>query len=629
MSRRFAPSLLFVACLGPAASGRARADEPAVTVRAERPAADGQASTRLDLAARRTESLHLGNLVGGVPGALALDFGGILATTTVSLRGGTADQAVVLLDGVPLGSPAGGGLDLALVPAALLEGVVIERGSDARLGAGAMGGAIQLSPAKGTRLLLTGGSQQTLGLSGSLSREVAGPDAVWTLCAAADARRSAGDFTFHRDPTPEIAGNDAPRTLSRANNDATLRSLLLRAERRSDAGTLGALAFGTWSERGLPGPMYSLTPLARQDEKSVAAQLSWKSGRLELPLFARLGALGIANGDAVTLSGRQHFSDVGLRPSWREPLGTWILGASGLVAREDFEGTQHGIHARARAGLGLELSRDRGTVTGSVALRAEAWGPAIGLLPRAGGSVHLAKGLVAYANAGGGFRPPSFGELFYAAGPVLPNPDLRPERSWSGDLGLRLDRPGERSTLTGAVTGYAGLYDDVIVYELFSGSRAKPFNLGRARTAGVEAEARLKLDGGALQGLGGGVSATYLRTTNLVPGPNTFGRDLPYRPRTRASFHLDFERDRVRASTGLDWTGEAFANRADTRSVASFADVRGSLSVRLGGDVWLSAEVRNALDVVDRACLEGYPLPGRVFLAHLAWLPDTTPTERP
>jgi vitamin B12 transporter len=418
-----------------------------------------------------------------------------------------------------------------------------------------------------------------------------------------------------------VRGNDPLTRLARANNDATIGSLLLRAERRSGAGTLRLTSFASASSRGLPGPIYSPTPASRQDEKSLSSQLAWLSERWDLPVSLRLGTLSTASDDAWTAQGAQAFLDGSVRPALRIPLGAARVVVSGLVGAERFRGSAHGEHGRLRAGLGAGVVKDAGPWTGDVAVRAEWWGGALGLLPRAGGSARLGRGVTLFGNAGGGFRPPSFGELYYAAGPVLPNPDLRPERSWSADLGLRLDRPADDLSVTGSVAAFAGLYDDVIVYELFSGSRAKPFNLGRARTAGIEAETSVRRRSGPLEGLGLAASATLLRATNLVEGPNTLGNDLPYRPRTRASAHLTYERGPVRARAGADWTGEAFANRANTRSIEAFADVNGAVSLALAGDLRLGAELRNALDVTDRACIEGYPLPGRIVLAHLSWEP--------
>ncbi|MFM2151800.1 MAG: hypothetical protein RL199_235 [Pseudomonadota bacterium] len=591
----------------------ARADD-VVVVTAAAPAADGRSSTTID--ASEGEALHLGELVTRSPGALGLDFGGTLATMTLSLRGASASQSPVTLDGLPLASPAGGSLDLALVPATLLGEAVVSRGSDGRLGSGAMGGALQLTATKTTRVRLTGGSLGTFGTSASLGRYTCTPEASYQLTAAVDVRRSSGDFPYHRDPTPEVRGSDDDLTLHRSNNDALLRSALLRLRRRGFSDTWTLLAFGTWTGRGLPGPVYAPTPTTHQDEKTLATQATWQRDGFELPMAIRIGSLDTTDGDAQTLGGSQSFRDASVRPAWSGARGEWQFTATSLAGHETFDGTQFGHRTRARAGFGIELARPKGTTTTSLALRAERWGDATGWLPRAGGSVHLGRGLTGYANAGGGFRAPTFGELYYASGPILANPDLKPERSWSGDLGLRVDR-----AVRGALTGFIGRYEDVIAYEMFSGSRAKPFNLGRAQMSGAELTVEGRLEHGAARGLGARLVGTYLRAVHLAGGPNGEGRDVPYRPRTKGSGYLDLRRDDVKASVGLEWTARAFANRANTRSMPSFADLRASLARRMTGDLWLAAELRNGLNLMDRATLEGYPLPGRTAFVHLDWVP--------
>jgi len=590
-----------------------------VTVRAVRTAADGQSSSAVEPESRRLEALHLGDLMQGAPGALTLDFGGALATSTLSIRGASASQVLVALDGLPLGSPAGGAVDLATIPASLLGDARLARGSDGRAGGGAMGGVLRLSPGAGSRALITGGSLGTMGLSASHELQLS---SGLRLLASVDGRSTAGDFAYQRDPTPEVEGNDRPVTLLRANNDTQLGSGLVRLEQAGALGRLRLLAFGTWAERGLPGPIYAPTLRARQEEQTLASQLVWDGGGLEVPLQLRAGRLLTRDGDALTMTGEQHFTDVALRPVWSVELSSWQLAVSGLAGQERFDGSQHGRRERLRAGGGVELLRPRGAVTGSVSLRAESWGEATGLMPRLGGSVRLLPGLAAYGNVGGGFRAPSFGELYYASGPVLANPALRPERSWSGDLGLRWERGGGGGSVLAAATLFGGRYEDVIVYELFSGSRAKPFNIGLAQVGGAELELKARAKEGPLAGLGGGLTATWMMSNNLAQGANLTGNDLPYRPRERGSAWLEHRGEQLRARVGLDYTGGAFSNQANTRTVAPFWDLRASAGMRLGGPLWLSAEVRNALDQQDRASVEGYPLPGRVLMAHLAWMPE-------
>lgn len=601
------------------------AQELSTTVRAARPNADGQSTTNIDPARFAGEWRHAGDLAASAPGAVALEFGGLLSTTTVSLRGGSADQVAVLFDGVALGSPAGGGFDLSRLPAVLLSGMEVRRGADARLGAGAMGGALVLEPVRGSRAMLTAGALGTFGGSISHALEHATDDATWTFLGAADVRRSQGDFEFARDPTPELEGNDVLQSLRRTNNDALLATALARVRRRSRHGELSVLALLSRVERGLPGPVYSPTPTTRQHDWSLVGQLGWKSEQLEVPLGIRAGRLQTGATSRAGDTGLQSFVDTFSTPSMRFEFGHTRLEFDALAGHEWFTGDSHGARSRLRAGLGLEVVHERGRWSGSLALRGERWGDAWGLVPRVGGSVRVASGLTLYANAGAGFRPPSFGELYFSSGPILPNPELVAERAWSADLGARVLRRLGPVAVDAGVTLFGGLYQDTIVYELFSGTRAKPFNLEGSRAGGVELQSTVSPAAGALRPLSLTVSAGWLKTQSLVAGDNAWHKALPYRPSLRGNARLTWADSRVRGSLDFLLTSSAWSNRANTRRVDGYFNFAASAGVRLAGAFWLSAEIKNALDVRDRTVIEGYPLPGRLVLAHVSWEPESSP----
>lgn len=615
---RLAVLLIVTVCLFAASVA---AQELTSTVRAARPSADGQSSTSVDPQAYAGEWRHAGDLAATAPGAIALDFGGLVATATLSLRGGGSDQLAVLFDGTPLDSPAGGGFDLSRIPAALLSGLEVRRGADARLGAQAMSGALVLEPVSGSRAVVSAGSLGTVGGSASHLLETTTRDATWRVLGAVDVRRSAGDFTYARDPTPEIEGNDPLLWLDRVNNDALLATALTRVERRTENTSSSAFLLLSHVERGLPGPIYSPTVDTRQREWSAVGRATWRRKALNVPLSVRAGTLRTTATAREIDTGQQSFLDVFATPSLTIPLGAARLSGDLLVGREGFVGTAHGERARVRGGLGLELSAEHGRWTGSLAVRAERWGEAWGVVPRAGGSVRIRPGLTLHANAGGGFRPPSFGELYFASGPVLPNPDLVAERAWSADVGARLTRRvGPLAVETGANL-FGGLYQDTIVYELFSGTRAKPFNLAGSRVGGVEAHASVSPSRGVWRNLQATATGARLVTQGLEAGDNAWHKALPYRPAWRGGVRLSWKSERVRGAVGLTGTSSAWANRANTRKVDGFVDLGGSAGVRLVGDLWLGAEVRNALDVRERAVIEGYPLPGRLALAHMSWEP--------
>ena len=55
------------------------------------------------------------------PGATVHQSGAPGQSASLSLRGASADESLILLDGIPLQGPGGGSIDLATVPAALLD----------------------------------------------------------------------------------------------------------------------------------------------------------------------------------------------------------------------------------------------------------------------------------------------------------------------------------------------------------------------------------------------------------------------------------------------------------------------------------------------------------------------------
>ena len=97
------------------------------------------------------------------------------------------------------------------------------------------------------------------------------------------------------------------------------------------------------------------------------------------------------------------------------------------------------------------------------------------------------------ASYGTGFNAPSFLELYGVATGYVGNPDLEPERSRGGDAGIDWYLPNKRGTLS--ATWFQNDYTDLIVYN-FNVYPGTTVNVGRARTDGLELEAKLVLAAG-------------------------------------------------------------------------------------------------------------------------------------
>ncbi len=130
------------------------------------------------------------------------------------------------------------------------------------------------------------------------------------------------------------------------------------------------------------------------------------------------------------------------------------------------------------------------------------------------------------ASVGRGFRAPTADEMFTATRVsgfiVVPNPNLLPERSLAGELGIQ---QLVSSWLSFDIAGFAYEFEDFIEADTVlspDGILIQFDNLPKARLAGVEAIARLSLFGDRLQGF-----AAY---TWLHHEDKATGEPLAYRP---------------------------------------------------------------------------------------------------
>jgi len=164
------------------------------------------------------------------------------------------------------------------------------------------------------------------------------------------------------------------------------------------------------------------------------------------------------------------------------------------------------------------------------------------------------------ASYGTGFSAPSFLDLFgtSVAFDYQGNPNLKPEHARGGDAGFDFYLPAQLGTVSG--TYFRTDYRDLIASD-FSVSPSTEVNLDRARTQGVELEAKLALGAGTELR----VAYTYLDAKNLATGAQ-----LLRRPRNTGSADLWHEfGDGVSAGVGV--AGESGREDIDAQTFATVA----------------------------------------------------------
>jgi iron complex outermembrane receptor protein len=239
--------------------------------------------------------------------------------------------------------------------------------------------------------------------------------------------------------------------------------------------------------------------------------------------------------------------------------------------------------------------------------------------PRLGATAQLPLGFELRLAGGQASRPPSFTELHVPQGTLLPNPGLRPERALSLDASVGW----RRSFVALTATGFAALYEDLISYEYYPPSLARPYNFQAARVAGLELEGRAQ----PLPWLELSVAYTFTSTANLKDDPRYYLRALPLRPEHQLHARVTAGTDRLRGTVDLAFQSAEALNRTGTLSLPGRTLLAAGVTCAPFERTALtvSFDVKNLLDVQTQD-LDGYPLPPRSAFLTLGFAWDGVPT---
>jgi len=597
-------------------------------------------------------------------------YGTLGSFATVSIRGSSAEQVNIYLDGVLLNVSSGGGVNLADLPLSHVESIEVYRGfTPSFLASSAIGGAINIvtrrggdggSSGEGTFML---GSLRSYDAHASWSRRSDRSDAFVNGGAAG----SEGDFTFYDgNGTPYVSSDDGYTT--RTNNELRMTDMLASARFRLREGlSLQAQASVTDRDQGVPGidAFQSESADAASTRALAGATLTqgglldgalsidWSLSyqRLRQQFMDQAGEItgGVPTDNAAVMDALEPrallrwfprsggpsqeviFSTVwrretaqrrdemnpipdrgdALRTTWEvaaEDQIRWIDGR--LLVSPSVRATWYQSDFAAPSRVPVpEAAEQRGS----------------DLSPRLGLAWQAAPGLTLRTSAGRFHRVPSFLEIFGDQGSIRGGDDLAPEEGVNVEAGAAWSpRPrGVMHRLSLDAVIFRSDADNLIQLVRTSQSQAVAQNTGAARVAGAEASIAADL----WSWLSGSVSYTWQVATDMS---DTFrnGSDLPGRPR-----HEGTLQGTATASWGRPWYQFAYIGPNYFDSAAAAIGGGGSIprdQVRVPGRYLHSAGFTRALGKRYEATLEvdnifnvktadvaRFPLPGRVVQARL------------
>lgn len=471
---------------GPVSAEEAKRLEPVVVTAtkvetpAERLGAAVTVITEDELRAYNYTELH--EALRRVPGVEIQRSGGPGKTTSIRIRGAGAAQVQVLVDGMRVKSPTLGTVDLSDFSLDAIDRIEIVRGPQSTIyGADAIGGVVNIitkkgqGPPRGT-VHVEGGSYETF-------RERAGVQGAF------------GPFNFNLsgsrlDHGGQFDNDDAEQTAfaGRIGYDFPWKGALSLAGRYTkteidlpvDSTLPPPTVFDPNSQQQTETWLYNLTyaqPVFRwwevnarygqwwnnqgfQDDPPPASDTHTRSQiNTRRREFELINAFHLGDWNTLTLGGEHRQERGRNRGSFREEINT----ASVFVQDE--------LRVLDRLFVGGGLRFEDNDTFGSEAT------------PRFSVAFLIRElGTKLRYTWGEGFRAPTINDLFF---PGFGNPDLKPERSRSWDIGF--DQKLWENRIRLGTTYFQNTFEDLIQFAVDPGTGLfLPLNVGAAETQGVE-----------------------------------------------------------------------------------------------------------------------------------------------
>ncbi|HEU4602927.1 MAG TPA: TonB-dependent receptor [Steroidobacteraceae bacterium] len=608
----FAVASVFVTSINAAPSEPA--DEIVSTAtRIEQPISDVIGSvtviTRKDIENRAVQSLQ--DLMRGEVGISVANTGGMGKLSNVFLRGTDAEQVLVLVDGIRVGSATSGTTPFEFLPIDQVERIEIIRGPRSSIyGSDAIGGVIQIFTKKGAGSSVTagGGSNSTYKTGGSLGL---GTDHSWFNVSANRVQTEGYNSCDGAPLNPDFTGGGGcfthePDRDGYHNNSASLRTGYSWENASIEANAL--YATGTtefdgsftnetdFTERVIgvrgrihPSDAWALSLLvgdARDNQDNFFNDPDTDAPRIDTGFFntdkrnaslqsdLSLGIHQLTVG--VDYLNDRVDSDTPYDQTSRDNIGTYAVYQTALGA--------HRLLASARYDDNEQFG---GHSTGSIGWK---W--------------NFTHALAVHAAWGTAFGAPTFNDLYY---PGFSNPHLDPERSRNVEFGIS----GEHSLATWSLVAFDTHTSDLIVYD---SQLSAPNNVNNAQVRGLEAQTNVRLGAWSFD-----AGLSRIDPRNRTPG---FAQDnyLPRRSRTSGHFEVARDFGAFAARARLTAEGSRYDDAANTHRLGGYGIVDLVFDYTPNEQWKIQGKLGNAFDHAYRT-VRFYNQEGRTYFVTLIYSP--------
>ena len=552
---------------------------------------------------------------------------------SLSFRGTGASQSLILLDGVPLSDPQLGQIDLSLVPVQLIDHVQIQHSQGAALyGSQSIGSVINLTtPTSGLPFFLqtSAGTGPFGDRNGTFSTGLS--RGAWQSLLSVSHSTEQGDFPFLN---PSLF---PPANSRREGADRTTSSIFAKVARLKQKSSTLITGWHNTAERGLPGAATTSPKNERQWDKgsrfmarhlitlsggvfaitgaSQTGKLRYRNPQLDLDQTGRTRAYTL---DAeLTLDRVFGRLSAGISGSQYEARHPNLLRTTNENRLAAFVSSTHTL---SRLSIFPALRLD--TISPSTGQHFVALSPSLGINLQPFGAIPLRL----KANAGRGFRAPTFNDRFWQPGG---NPDLAPEHSWQYEGGVVYAIKQPDAELLIEASGFYNRIKNQITWlpSAENSSIWQPENIGTSKIIGTELGIKSHVDLGQRWRLNSQINYTLADARDISEASTAaFDQPLRYTPRHVAKTRLGVAHQRGKASIQLDGALRHTSRRYVTTDGKQFLSpyttidlhLRVTLMVyktRITAGVFVGNMTDQAFEII-----KGYPVPPRAVRFQLSVL---------
>jgi len=575
-------------------------------------------------------SRNAAEVLESIPGLQILDSGGASGGKRVSLRGGAANQVLVLLDGRRINSGQDDTVDLSNLPVSIIENIEVVKGNlSALYGPNAVNGVINITTRSPEKSFPVAARYSTGSFGERIyGTELSGKISSYELLASAEHGDYTGDYKY-TDP------HDVEQV--RSNAHKYYNSLFGKIRKLSRWYDFSLQSFLYRADQGIPGIIFQETPEAESDYKkdmlsfggyfktldnmTTEINLSYNKSRtrnanpigITFDTFSRNTTRQVELVNHFTFR-KFHSFDAGA--AYKKDILRHIdyLHKGIQTPYSNFEGEkwQEVQSAFISANFSFDIPYVFDLLHTNAALRydrhsriSSQTSPKIGASLSRKGKIEL----VIRANYGRSYRPPNFDDLFYEGYRVQGNPDLRPERSKGGDAGIEL-----KFSLYGSIraehTYYHSVVKDIILWRQRFDGVFSPYNISRSKMFGSESSFEWKSPRDIVSFSAG---HTYSRALNQSGERNTDNKQLPHRPVHMTFIKLSCSHSGFTAGFRKRFVSRRFIREANTKPMPGYDVTDLFSSYKFSAR---SFEITSGISIdnitnEEYMILERAPLPGR------------------